>query len=41
MNTERLVTLGDPRFEVIVEILIVFDISDIIFEDYIIGYFNS
>ncbi len=41
MNTERLVTLGDPMFEDIVDILIVFDISDIIFEDCIIGYFNS
>ena len=40
MKTDLLVTLGDPKLEVNADILMVFDISDILV-DRIIGYLIS
>jgi hypothetical protein len=40
MKMERLETFGDPKFDVKVDILIVFEISDILV-DLIIGYLIS
>ena len=40
MKMERLETFGDPKFDVNVDILIVFEISDILV-DLIIGYLIS
>jgi hypothetical protein len=40
MNTDLLVTFGDPKLDVKADIFIVFDISDI-FVDLMIGYLIS
>ena len=40
MNTDLFVTLGDPKFDVKADMLIVFDISDILVER-MIGYLIS